>query len=91
MVTTANMISYAISILAVLITIFTLVKNGTKEDNTVMTTVVVKLENIEKGVSDIQRDQRDMRDEIKDHTARIVKIESFIEQFEKQGGIVLGK
>ena len=91
MVTTANMISYAISILAVLITIFTLVKNGTKEDNTVMTTVVVKLENIEKGVSDIQRDQRDMRDEIKDHTARIVKIESFIKQFEKQGGIVPGK
>lgn len=91
MITTAQMISYAISILAVLITIFTIVKNGTKEDNTVMTTVVVKLENIEKGVSDIQRDQRDMRDEIKDHSERIIKIESFIEQIEKQGGATLGK
>ena len=91
MITTAQMISYAISILAVLITIFTIVKNGTKEDNTVMTTVVVKLENIEKGVSDIQRDQRDMRDEIKDHSERIIKIESFIEQIEKQGGTSLGK
>jgi len=91
MISTANMISYAISILAVLITVFTLVKNGTKEDNTVMTTVVVKLENIEKGVSDIQRDQRDMRDEIKDHNARIIKLESLIEQFEKQGGVIIGK
>lgn len=86
-----TIISLITPIVAVLISAYALIKNSTKEDNTVMTTVVVKLENIEKGVADIQRDQRDMRDEIKDHNARIIKLEEYIKQIEKQGGMVVGK
>lgn len=76
MVTTANVISYAISVLAVLITIFTLVKNGTKEDSTAMTTVIVKLENIEKGVSDIQKEMRDIREDVRNLESRVVALET---------------
>ena len=87
----STIISLITPIVAVLISAYALIKNSTKEDNTVMTTVVVKLENIEKGVADIQRDQRDMRDEIKDHSERIIKLEEYIKQIEKQGGMVVGK
>ena len=61
MITTAQTISFGISIIAVLITIYTLVKNGTKEDSSALTTVIVKLENIESICKDNQRESKEIR------------------------------
>ena len=83
----ANIITYAISLLAILITIFTLVKNGTKEDSTVMTTVVVKLENIEKGIADIQKEVKDIRADVRALETRV----TILETLSKKGGVQNGK
>lgn len=82
----ANVISYGISILAVLITVYTLVKNGTKEDSTAMTTVIVKLENIEKGVSDIQKEMRDIRADLRTLENRVTILETLFGRGEKPDG-----
>lgn len=82
----ANVISYGISILAVLITVYTLVRNGTKEDSTAMTTVIVKLENIEKGVSDIQKETRDIRADLRTLENRVTILETLFGKEEKPDG-----
>lgn len=79
MITTANVISYGISIIAVLITIYTLVKNSTKEDSSAMTTVIVKLENIENGVKETQRDMKDLRDDVRGIDKRVTRLETLME------------
>ena len=79
MITTANVVSYGISIIAVLITIYTLVKNSTKEDSSAMTTVIVKLENIENGVKETQRDMKDLRDDVRGIDKRVTRLETLME------------
>ena len=78
MVTTANVISYVISGCAILITLFSRVKDGTKQDSTAMTTVIVKLDNIDKGVSDIQKEMRDIRADQRVLENRVTIIETLI-------------
>lgn len=80
----ANVISYGISILAILITVYTLVKNGTKEDSTAMTTVIVKLENIEKGVGDIQKEMKDIRADLRTLENRVTILETLFGRGEKK-------
>ncbi len=80
MITTAQTISFGISIIAVLITIYTLVKNGTKEDSTALTTVIVKLENIENICKDNQRESKEIRDDMNKLDKRVTKIETLMEE-----------
>lgn len=79
MITTAQTISFGISIIAVLITIYTLVKNGTKEDSSALTTVIVKLENIESICKDNQRESKEIRDDMNKLDKRVTKIETLME------------
>jgi peptidoglycan hydrolase CwlO-like protein len=80
MITTAQTISFGISIIAVLITIYTLVKNGTKEDSSALTTVIVKLENIESICKDNQRESKEIRDDMNKLDKRVTKIETLMEE-----------
>ena len=50
-------------------------KNDAKSDSAQLTTVIVKLENIETGISEIKADLRDVKSDVKDHSTRLVKIE----------------
>lgn len=79
MVTTANVISYGISIIMVLITIYTLVKSSTKEDSSALTTVIVKLENIENICKDNQRETKEIRDDVYKLDKRLTKVETLME------------
>lgn len=78
MITTANVISYGISIIAVLITIYTLVKNSTKEDSSALTTVIVKLENIESICKDNQRETKEIRDDVYKLDKRLTRVETLM-------------
>lgn len=80
MITTANVITFCISIFAILVTIYNLVKNGTKENTGELTTVIVGLENIKDGVSEIKRDMKDMREEIRGIDKRVTRLETVIEE-----------
>lgn len=46
-----------------------------KNDATQLTTVIVKLENISAGISDIKSDMRNVKDEVKDMRDRLIKVE----------------
>lgn len=80
MITTANVITFCISIFAILVTIYNVVKNGTKENTGELTTVIVGLENIKDGVSEIKRDMKDMREEIRGIDKRVTRLETVIEE-----------
>ena len=79
MITTAQVISYGISIIAVLITIYTLVKNSTKEDSSALTTVIVKLENINSIVSETQRDMKSIQEDVRGIDKRVTRLETLME------------
>lgn len=57
-------------------------KRNQKADNaqeaTQMTTVIVKLENIGSGISDIKADMRNVKDEVRDLRDRLIKVESSV-------------
>ena len=46
-----------------------------KNEATQLTTVIVKLENISAGISDIKSDMRNVKDEVKDMRDRLIKVE----------------
>ncbi len=46
-----------------------------KDDASQLTTVIVKLENISAGISDIKSDMRNIKDEVKDMRERLIKVE----------------
>ena len=79
MVTTANVISYAISILAVLITIFSLVKTSTKEDSSALTSLIVKMETIKDICKDTQTSIRNIQDDVKQIDKRVTRLEAKME------------
>lgn len=53
-------------------------KRDDKEDSSQMTTVIVKLENINEGVKDIKKDMAEIRSDVRDHGERIVRLETAV-------------
>ena len=47
-----------------------------KQDATQLTTVIVKLENIGTGISEIKSDMRSMKDEVRELRDRLIKVEN---------------
>nr|DAF87805.1 MAG TPA: hemolysin XhlA [Siphoviridae sp. ctwnj8] len=50
-------------------------RNDTKMDQSQLTTVIVKLENIGNDISEMKSDLRDAKEDLKNHSERLVKIE----------------
>ena len=50
-------------------------RNDTKMNQSQLTTVIVKLENIGNDVSEMKSDLRDVKEDLKNHSERLVKIE----------------
>lgn len=78
-VTTANIISYAISLLAILITVYNLVKSSTKEDTGSITTLIVKMETIKDICKDTQASIRNIQEDIKQIDKRVTRLETKME------------
>ena len=51
-------------------------RNDDRHDATQLTTVIVKLENIGVGVSEIKSDMRSMKDEVRELRDRLIKVEN---------------
>ena len=76
-----------ISVLALLATVYfnTISKNRreqeeARKDGSELTTVIVKLESISGGVSDIKSDLRNMNTEIRENRERIIRVEDTARQ-----------
>lgn len=53
-------------------------RNDTKMDQSQLTTVIVKLENIGNDISEMKSDLRDVKEDLKNHSERLVKMEQQI-------------
>lgn len=54
-----------------------------KTDASQLTTVIVKLENIGNDITEMKGDLRDVKDDIKDHSERLVKVEQQVKVLNK--------
>ena len=64
-----------------------------RKDSSEMTTVIVKLENISTGISEIKLDIKDVKNEVKELRERVAKVEAStksahnrIDEIKKEGG-----
>lgn len=76
-----NVIGYMISSISVIIAFSSFayavkntIKKETQDESTQMTTVIVKLESIDKGVTRIEGDVKDVKNDVKKHTEDIIRI-----------------
>lgn len=72
----SNYMPILISIASLLFAMYTYGAKHSTESTTEMTTVIVKLENIGKGVSDIKSEIASLKDDQKDDHDRLIKAET---------------
>lgn len=69
-------IPIVISVLSLLLAIYTFLSRNTKENTTELTTVIVKLENIGNGITDIKSEIASMKNDQKEDHDKLIKLES---------------
>lgn len=74
-----SVVGFCISATAIGVTIYNAKKKETKEDMGQMTTLVVGVETIKDGISEIKRDLKDTREEMKSFDRRLTRVETLIE------------
>lgn len=71
-----DILPYIVSILALLFGVYQFVRSAHKESDTQMTTVLIKLEHISEGVSEIKTDIKSVKQDVEELRERIVKVEA---------------
>ena len=67
-----------ISVLSLLLAGYSFLSRNSKENTTELTTVIVKLENIGSGISDIKAEIASMKNDQKEDHDRLIKLESSV-------------
>ena len=67
---------YAISVISLLFSIYIFLSNNNKENTSELTTVIVKLENIGSGISDIKSEIASLKDDQKDDHDKLIKLDA---------------
>lgn len=73
-----------ISICSLLLALYTFLSRNSRENTTELTTVIVKLENIGNGISDIKSEIASMKNDQKEDHDRLIKVESSLSSLWKQ-------
>lgn len=73
-----------IAFCSLLVSIYTLISKNNKENTTELTTVIVKLENIGAGISDIKSEIANMKTDQKEDHDRLIQVESSVSTLWKQ-------
>ena len=91
-------ISYVISALSVLVALGSLVyavktnfKKETREESIQLTTVIVKLENIQSNVNSIRDDMKDIKEVSSRHTVELARIDESLKSAWKQINLLGGR
>lgn len=74
-----NNYALLISALSLLLAFYTFLRKNNKEAVTELTTVIVKLENINSGITDIKNEISTMKNEQKEDHDRLVRIETSLQ------------
>lgn len=78
-------IPYLISLVSLLLAIYTFVYKNNKENTSELTTVIVKLENIGNGIADIKAEINSLKNDQKDDHDRLIKLESTVKSLQQLG------
>ena len=73
-----------ISVLSLLLAAYSFLSRNNKENTSELTTVIVKLENIGNGISDIKTEIASMKNDQKEDHDRLIKVESSLASLWKQ-------
>lgn len=73
-----------ISVLSLLLAVYSFLSRNNKENTSELTTVIVKLENIGNGISDIKSEIASMKNDQKEDHDRLIKAESSLTSLWKQ-------
>ena len=65
-----------VSVVSLLLALYTFLSKANKENTTELTTVIVKLENISSGITDIKSEIAALKDNQKDDHDRLIKVEA---------------
>lgn len=84
------LVTVIISILSLMLAVYTLLSRNNKENTTELTTVIVKLENIGNGIADIKAEIANMKNDQKEDHDRLIKAESSLATLWKQYNIEHG-
>ena len=71
-------IPYLISFVSLLLAAYTFLHRNTKENTTELTTVIVKLENIGAGITDIKAEIAGLKNDQREDHDRLIKLESSV-------------
>lgn len=77
-------VPYIISFLSLLLAAYTFLSRNNKENTTELTTVIVKLENIGNGISDIKSEIASMKNDQKEDHDKLIQVESSLSSLWKQ-------
>lgn len=77
-------IPYAISFLSLLLAAYTFLSKNNKENTSELTTVIVKLENIGNGISDIKKEIASIKDDQKEDHDKLIVLETSLSSLWKQ-------
>ena len=79
--------SIVISVCSLLLAAYTFLTKNNKDNTTALTTLVVKLESISEGISDIKREINSIKDDQKQDHDRIVRLEESLSSAWVQIGV----
>lgn len=77
-------IPYAISFLSLLLALYTFLSRNNKENTSELTTVIVKLENIGNGISDIKKEIANIKDDQREDHDKLIVLETSLSSLWKQ-------
>lgn len=77
-------VPYLITFFSLLLAAYSFLHQNNKENTTELTTVIVKLENIGNGISDIKSEIASMKTDQKEDHDRLIKVESSLSSLWKQ-------
>lgn len=84
-------IPYIVSVIALLFSIYQFIKASEKEDTSQITTVLIKLENISEGITEIKSDMRSVKEDVQKLRERIVAVEASAKSAHKRLDYLEGK
>ena len=84
-------IPYVVSVVALLFSVYQFVKASEKEDTSQITTVLIKLENIAEGVTEIKSDLRSIKQDVQELRERVVAVEASTKSAHKRIDMFEGK
>ena len=84
-------IPYIVSVIALLFSVYQYIKASEKEDTSQITTVLIKLENISEGITEIKSDMRSVKEDVQKLRERIVAVEASTKSAHKRIDHIEGK